>query len=62
MEIRAEKHDPDGRLVAEETRALTMRSYPRDELRRLLERTGLQPRDEYPSAPDPSIVVWLATA
>ena len=62
MEIRAEKRDPDGGVVAEETRELRMRSYSRDELRGLLERSGLHPRDEHPSGSDRSIVVWVATA
>jgi SAM-dependent methyltransferase len=62
MEMRAEKRDPAGRLVADETRELTMRSYPRGELRRLIERTGLRPQDERASASDSAIVVWVATA
>jgi hypothetical protein len=61
MEIRAERRGPDGRLLAAETRELTMRSYPRDELRRLVERAGLRLQDEYPSTSDESIVVWVAT-
>ena len=40
LEIHAQKWDAGGRLVAEETRELSMRSYPRDELPPMFERAG----------------------
>jgi SAM-dependent methyltransferase len=61
-EIRATKWDPDGVLVAEETWRLTERSYPRDELRRLLEHTRFRLVDEREADHDPDIVVYVATA
>jgi len=45
LEIRAWKRDAAGRLLAEETRELSMRSYPRDELARMFERAGLAVAD-----------------
>ena len=45
LEIRAWKWDAAGRLLAEETRELSMRSYPRDELARMFERAGLAVAD-----------------
>ena len=61
LEIWARKWDPEGRLVAEETRELTMRSYARDELRELIERSGFRVLDEHETA-DPSIVAYVGTA
>ena len=45
LEIRAWKWDAAGRLLAEETRELSMRSYPRDELARMFERAGFAVAD-----------------
>jgi SAM-dependent methyltransferase len=45
LEIHARKWDAAGGLVAEETRELSMRSYPRDELPPMFERAGLAVAD-----------------
>ena len=45
LEIHARKWDAAGRLIAEETRELSMRSYPRDELARMFERAGFAVAD-----------------
>lgn len=45
LEIRAWKRDAAGRLLAEETRELSMRSYPRDELPPMFERAGFAVAD-----------------
>ena len=61
LEIHARKWDAAGRLLAEETRELSMRSYPREELRRLIERSGWRISDER-EGQDAAIVVYVATA
>jgi SAM-dependent methyltransferase len=61
LEIRARKWDPASRLVAEETRELSMRSYARDELRELIECSGFRVVDEHETT-DPSIVAYVGTA
>ena len=61
LEIWARKWDPKDRLVAEEKRELTTRSYPNDELRELIEHSGFRVVDEHETA-DPSIVAYVGTA
>jgi SAM-dependent methyltransferase len=61
LEIWARKWGPEDRLMAEETRELTMRSYARDELRQLIEHSGFRLVDEYETA-DTSIVAYVGAA